>query len=342
MTDDEYEIPNDDDVSPEDIEPGADLLGADLSDANLEGADLSRADLSGADLSGANLERADLSEAELGDTNLSGAMMNFSNLSETYMIDVVATNADMHRANFAGATMEHCIFSKTNLSSAALEGAELFETNLSWANLSGADFSGADLTDSDLSDAVLWNTSFSGALLSRNTDIGSQKKIFERVAKESDVGTFSDAAFRWDAIARANHELKTAYSDNGLIGQARDARVRERRARRKEAKAEDGWRGTVAWAGSVVSRVVTGYGVQIWPVALLMILLWFGSATVYTLYGGMVWADSLYFSVVTFTTSPPPEPALSGISRFVAGVETFLGTTAIVFLGYVLGTRERV
>jgi hypothetical protein len=46
---------------------------------------------------------------------------------------------------------------------------------------------------------------------------------------------------------------------------------------------------------------------------------------------------------VIFTTSPPAEPELTGgVMRVVAGFETFAGTAAIVFLGYALGTRERV
>ncbi|ESS03430.1 MAG: hypothetical protein A07HR67_01828 [uncultured archaeon A07HR67] len=55
----------------------------------------------------------------------------------------------------------------------------------------------------------------------------------------------------------------------------------------------------------------------------------------------MTFGDSLYYSIVTFTTSPPAEP--TGVwMRVMAGVETFAGSTTIVFLGYVLGTRERV
>ncbi|ELZ53151.1 hypothetical protein C465_01349 [Halorubrum distributum JCM 9100] len=73
-----------------------------------------------------------------------------------------------------------------------------------------------------------------------------------------------------------------------------------------------------------------------------MILLYLLSAGVYHFVGEMSVGRSLYYSVVTFTTSPP-EPAPTGlVMRAVAGFETFAGTTAVVFLGYVLGTREQV
>lgn len=71
-----------------------------------------------------------------------------------------------------------------------------------------------------------------------------------------------------------------------------------------------------------------------------MLTLFLGFAGVYST-TEMSLQESLYYSAVTFTTSPPtsPEP---GVMRVVAGIETFLGTTAIIFLGYVLGNRERV
>jgi len=73
---------------------------------------------------------------------------------------------------------------------------------------------------------------------------------------------------QYDTIARANHELREAYSANGLVGRARKARFRERKSRRKEAQAAGGW-GTVAWIGSVLSQVFTGYGVRLrWVVDL--------------------------------------------------------------------------
>jgi hypothetical protein len=87
--------------------------------------------------------------------------------------------------------------------------------------------------------------------------------------------------------------------------------------------------------------VFTGYGIQLRWVLGMMTLLYLGSALVYMWFGGMTPGDSLYYSIVTFTTSPPVEPT-GLVMRAVAGVETFAGTAAIVFLGYVLGTRERV
>lgn len=267
------DIPNDDSVTPADIEPRADLGGTDLRNADLSGADLREANLRNVDLSEADLRGADLEEATI----------------------VVGT--------------------------------------LSEADLRGADLSEADLRSADLSDAYLAGTSLSDASLSRDTTVEPPRHRLKREADELDSEFY-------DRVARANHELRTAYSANGLISQARRARVRERRARRNEAKADDSVRGTLAWAGSLASRVVTGYGVQLLPLGVVMLALFLGSAAVYWS-TGMAPRESLYYSVVTFTTSPPSAPT-PGLMRVVAGFETFVGTAVIIFLGYVLGTRERV
>jgi len=216
------------------------------------------------------------------------------------------------------------------------EEANLSGADLSEATLWRADLSGADLRDADLSGAYLAECSLADVTIARSTRIGAPGERLERLADEYGVSQPE----LYDRIARTNHELRTAYSDNGLISRARDARVRERRARRKEALHEPGWRGTAAWFGSLLSRVGTGYGVQLTWIAGMILALYLGSTLVYW-WEGMAFDRAAYYSVVTLTTSPPDDPPL-GIASVVAGFETFAGTAAIVFLGYVLGNRKQV
>lgn len=326
MSDFEYEIPNDPDVTPGDIDQNADL-----SDANLSEADLRGADLSGAKLNGANLRDAKFFTTDLSDTNFRGADLSGANLNEATLREAIFFGVDLSGVPLHGA----------DLRGADLQGADLSGAHLQGADLSDADLSGADLSDAHLHGANFSNTymleaDLSGAVLSRGTNIDASKK---RTQAEAEAMNEKE----YDKVARANHELRVAYSANGLIGRARTARVRERVARRKEAYAEKGLRGKAAWLSSVFSHVFTGYGIRLRWVLLMMILLYFGSAFVYWEIGGMTSVDSLYYSVVTFTTSPPAQPEPTGlVMRIVAGVETFAGTVAIIFLGYVLGTRERV
>jgi hypothetical protein len=220
-------------------------------------------------------------------------------------------------------------------------GADLIYADLTDVDLLNSGLPGADLRYADLPGAHLSEVDLSGITLSRSTQIDAPG---ERITTELVDNDSLSEEQRYDIIARANHEFRIAYSANRLISRARRARVRERKARRREALAEGGRlsRGTAAWLGSFSSKVFTGYGVQLRWVSGVMILLYPLSAGVYHFVGEMSVGRSLYYSVVTFTTSPP-EPAPTGlVMRAVAGFETFAGTAAIVFLGYVLATRERV
>lgn len=56
---------------------------------------------------------------------------------------------------------------------------------------------------------------------------------------------------------------------------------------------------------------------------------------------------ALYYSVVTFVTSPPHPPPTAeglptGVIRTVVLLETYLGTALIILLGYVLSNRDRL
>ena len=325
MTKSHYQIPNDQGVSPEEIKPNADLSNTDLSEAKLSNADLESADLSEADLSG-----ADLSEANLSGANLVGASLHRVNLSD----------AKLSLADLSSTRSSHARITGADLTGADLSEADLRRASLSESNLHNTNFERADLTGASLKGALVWNTSLSGALISRNTVIDRPAKQLKQEFKNSWDKHLTGQVNLLDAIARANHEIKSAYSNNGLVGQSRRAHIRERRARRLEARVDDTFWGTLAWLGSLASRWTTGYGVKLLPVVGLMLVLFLGSAAVYWA-TGMTIQNSLYYSVITFTTSPPtpPEP---GIMRSVAAIETFFGTTSIVFLGYVLGTRDRV
>jgi len=100
-----WKIPNDPNVSPEDIKPGADLEranlskayleGADLTKANLRGTDLTQADLAEADLPQANLTNAHLTDANLFYADLTGARLEFTDLTRTRLVGTDLSDADL-------------------------------------------------------------------------------------------------------------------------------------------------------------------------------------------------------------------------------------------------------
>lgn len=120
--------------------------------------------------------------------------------------------------------------------------------------------------------------------------------------------------------------------------------VLERKARTREALANGD---ILTVLGAILSRYLTGYGVSVfkvlgWTFGLLIVTtLW------YTWSGGPWEGGSLYYSVVTFVTSPPhPPPSPGGlkgnVTQTIVLFETYFGTVLIILLGYVLSNRDQV
>lgn len=355
------EIPNDD-ITPEDIGPEASLRGADLSGANLSGAILTNADLSGAklqgvDLSGADLQKANLSEANLRRANLTEAFiidadltdafleeadlteasLRGANLREAYLWGADLTEAFLERANLREATLDCATLHLATLRDANLTEASLERATLTKAGLIGADLSAVTLMDADLTDAALIEVDLSDIALNRGTQMETELADMKERVSNFHRSEHSESPQIWDTVARMNHNIKKAYSTNGLVGRARDHRLKERRARRKEARAEGGFTGWAASVVSLLSFVFTGYGIRLWPIVVVMLGLYLGSAAWYWWVGV---ENSLYYSIVTFTTAPPGNPPAG--AQLVSMAETLLGTLFIVLLGYVLGNREQV
>ena len=345
----------------------ADLIESDLIDANLtescfSEADLSKSNLNSADLSEAVLRKTILIQAKLNNAELANAILYGANLSETGLFKADLTDSDLNNTNLTEADL-----TDTDLTNADISGANLTSASLIGANMSSTDLGDTNLTNTDLRQANLSNVT-----VNRATKIDTLSQVEKQVEQASggsqatgieeldeiDVDTEAEqlAAVQgmvkddnfshrgqkidsWDDIARTYHALKTVFSENGLTGRARNFRMKERRARRKEAFAEGTLSGYSAWFGSLLSRVFTGYGVQLrWPIAVSLCII-FGSVGIYWQAGI---EHSLSYSIVTFTTSPPMAPPRGGITEIVALTETFVGTLLVVLLGYVLGNRERI
>lgn len=212
----ENKIPNDDQLTLDDIEPNVDLAGADLS-----GAKLRNTDLSGANLSECDMYFADFSDTDFSDANLEEANIKGSNLRGAEMPD-----ANLRRAKLSDACCEN-----VNFQDADLFRAECFNTDFAAADFSEANLVGAILTESllpeaDFSGASIREITLDGSKLSRGTNF--DKPGDEITIKKPDDDELPNRK-RYDIIARTNHELKNAYSENGLVSEARKSRYRERK-----------------------------------------------------------------------------------------------------------------
>lgn len=231
----------------------ADLRDADLSDANLGGADLADTNLRSADLSGARFDMTDLSDADLKDADLSGTCFMFSDNSGANLPSVDLSNANLRSAD---------------LSETYLRGTDLSGANMRGADLSGANLRGADLTDVDLREANIDGVSVNGTTTCKRLHEGYENKPSTLISLPSIrltrlIGNSEFESDDWDATARAYYDLKTIFSDHGLVGEDRNKHVQERRARSLEAKVSTKWLNR-RYIGSLPSRVFTGHGVRIW------------------------------------------------------------------------------
>lgn len=265
---------------------------------------------------------------------------------------------------WVGGPFEACSLRGTDLADANLRGADLIRADLPnadliraffhKADLTDANLRGADLTGVDLTEAVLEGIRVNGATRAGKTRrMALRDRIPLLKGHRRDQIPLLKGGHRaeslamdpsdWDAVARSYHNLKVAFSDHGLVGKARDMHFLERRARGLESKAAserlNGWV-TPGYLGSLASRWLTGYGVRVGRLALVMLLLLVGGALWYA--NGEI-DDSVYYSVHTFTTNPPDDPPEGErVTRWIAMIQTFFGTVLVVLLGYVLGNREQV
>ncbi len=301
---------------------------ADFSGCNLAFCDLSEGTFIHADLSHSNLHNCDLKEAIMGDVILDQAEIRYSDLSEaevdsasmfgTFITDSRAEDVRLYDAVADGCRIIRSEFVQSDFQRAILESTLFQETNLS-----ATDFRGTDLQSTTFN-----TTQLSDIQVDRATECGIQSGLESR----------AESAHDWDTIARVYHQLKSEFGNNGLVDRARLFHVRERRARENEAKAAEGMV-SVSYLGSLLSRYLTGYGVRVKRIGLVMVLL-FSVCTLWYEYSGI--PNSVYYSIMTFTTAAPPTSPPSGtFTQLLTMVETFFGTLLIVLLGYVLGNREQ-
>lgn len=299
---------------------GAKLTGTTLDGTlNLDRAALRNADLSDADLTDANLNGTNLAYADLMAANLNNASLNGTNLTNAILQHTKLINANLRGVDLSEADLWHA-----ELRQADCQHTDFRHADCQHTDFREGDFRDADIINTDLCEAQLEDIKFSGAT--------TVEQLYEDDNNEPP---------EWNATARAYHNLKTALADHGLVGKARDMHVRERRARRLEAKVENS-RLNRTYLGSLISRWTTGYGVRMSPLLGWMLLIFAVATTWYNITGvKQTFLNNVFYSVIAFTAAPPPTNLTGAGTQIVVMIETFLGTLMIVLLGYILGNREQ-
>jgi len=256
-----------------------------------------RVDLSGLDLSGINLQNARLFRANLNGSTLDRA--NFRNASLEYAtFNPLGTKiTSLQGTVFRLAKLRNAEFRKANLTAAQFQGD--FQGGIMHelpAALDETDFRGANLFRTDFTGCFFYGTRFEGAFI-RGAEI-TESNLEQADWGNYIIGEEAEADELHFAENRYIH-LKMWYRNTGLYDIAAKFYYREREANRKQLKwRSKNWRHRLA---TEVTRLLFGYGEEWKRVFYWMALIIFGSTLMYSLFGGLNFLSSFYFSVVSFT-----------------------------------------
>ncbi len=260
-------------------------------------------------------------------------------------------------ADFTGATLRNVDFTGVDLRRATFRDADLRGCTFDRANVEDAVFLYADLRDVTFDRAKLHRTTFTDVRTNANTSFG-ERLVYEDVARRR---TRTDA--RLTAVAAASttyRTLKQLFEADGYPHRALTCYLREKDLQRRAAWIRGDYFRALKLEGA---RWTTRYGHGPWRVVFWSGFLMVFCAIIYPLVGGVqetqsqmtitysvgdpaaitphglliVFAKSLYFSVVTFATLGYGDIHPIGTwARALAGGEALLGSLLMALLLFVL------
>ena len=323
------------------------LQGIDLSQSNLRKANLRKVNLEKADIIGADLQGVDCTESDLSKVDLTNANLSESDLSEGNLTGTCLNDATLSRVNLDQTEMVESDLSQATARSASFNGA----------NLEDATFVRTELRDANLRNTRLYQTLFSDTRINSNTDFG-EKSTYEN--PDTDLGEQYENTSRWEAASWVYRRLRDLHEENAMSEKAREYHVRKEEAQRQDYRAEGQF---FQWFVHTLNLALTRHGESLkrivaWSVGTILLSAFFypffggfrdASNTVHSVWSipsGSFWeliplfARSLYFSTVTFTTLGYGDYQPVGpFSKALAGAESLAGALLVALFVFVLGRR---
>jgi hypothetical protein len=292
---------------------------------------------------------------------IDGAIVRTVTLNEVELFsDTQLLDADIHDVR-----LRYADFSDADLRRAEFNGVDAFGASFRGADLEDVEICDTDLRSATLIDARLYQIQFSDTRVDQRTAFGPklsyEQLIDERAADadEKEIAEYSEAA-TW-----SYRQIEDLFSRNADPVPTTKYFVREKDTRRKVAWELRNYFRAVKMEGS---RWVMLYGTspaRVIGTSALVILL---CAMLFPLTGGIqetgaqtsitytleqpedtaypvlltVFLKSLYFSVVTFATLGFGDiNPVGSFARFLAGMESLIGTLLMALLVYVLTMTPR-
>jgi hypothetical protein len=238
--------------------------------------------------------------------------------------------ASLKYCNFQDGKMHDCYFEHADLFHAEFKNATLSDCNFHQATCNGINVRGTKLVNCNFSDASIKDITFDSTIVDQKTGFG--KKL-----KSEQEGHYRFASIEYK-------QIKEMFKNSSLHGLADEYHFREMVAKRKIRSVKHPLR----FLGYVFGDLLCKYGTSFIRVLLWSFLLILFTALLHTQHGSLMYHntpveanffDSLYFSIVTFTTLGYGDYHATGIMRYLAAAEAFLGT-ALMALFTVIVARN--
>lgn len=249
----------------------------------------------------------------------------------------MAILSDIH---FEGATLRHCNFEGGKIHDCFFEDAELTHSEFKDTSVNNCNFQQSDLTGINLQGTKLINCNFTDADIkdiTMDSAIVDQKTTFGKALKSEKEGSFHFASIEYK-------QIKEMYKNSSLHKEADTYHYKEMVAKRKIAKRGNPMR----WMNFFFGDLLCKYGTSYIRVFFASVAVIFGTASLYY-FNDSLWfynkditasfADSVYFSIGTFTTLGYGDYHAIEVLRFVAVLESFLGA-ALMSLFTVIVARN--
>lgn len=328
-----------------------------LMDANMNNADLSETTFSGLTLTGANLKEANLSSA-----NITANFTN-ANLSNVYAFDADFSNSKLERAVLDGANLQSANLRGTKIHSAVISDA-VIDHDTKFDEVSPYELAARRNQNQDSKIEHINRAIWSYNSLSRlSKDNALSKQAQQYYIKEKDLkrklswlelcGPSSpNSNERLGTIRRKMNQFQNLLSVSDTSEKPFRTRfVSQGELLLKSLKAE-------------LSRRTIKYGEGHWNVLLSLGVVTLLYSLIYPIWGiqqgnevlrysatlnGIlsgdtyidweIWANSLYFSVVTFTTLGYGDIQPVGFAKYVAASEAVIGASLMALLVFILGRK---
>ncbi|MBI4232669.1 pentapeptide repeat-containing protein [Candidatus Peregrinibacteria bacterium] len=238
--------------------------------------------------------------------------------------------AILSNIHFEGTILKHCNFENGKIHDCSFENAELEHCNFENATVNNCNFQEANCLGVNLHNSKLINCNFSDATI-RDISLASvvidQKSTFGKKLRSEKEDNYHFASMEYK-------QIKEMYKNSSLHGEADEYHFREMVAKRKTISIKSPKRWFNFFFGDLLCKYGTSFNrVLFWAAIVILI-----SAASHTVQNSLYFhntptkvgfLDSLYFSIVTFTTLGYGDYHAIGLMRFIAAGEAFIGATLL-------------